>query len=206
MRCLRRMARRCKTAEFARLADRGRATVPGLNLTTDIIAGFPGETATEWQETLAFVASMGFGQVHCFGYSPRPGTSAARLPGPVDAVTKRRRAGELKALAERLRLGVLQAQVGRHVQVLREETPRTGRVGDLFGYTPNYLPVFIDPHPDAAAVGEILNLTIRGVEPDGKSLRGRLTEPVIEGDEGRSSPCPAGVGHATVAPPDLGLL
>ena len=181
---LRRMARRCKTAAFARLAERGRTAVPGLNLTTDIIAGFPGETETEWQETLAFVASMGFGQVHCFGYSPRPGTRAVSLPGPVDTNTKRRRVGEVKALAAHLRYGVLQAQAGRQARVLREETPRMGRVGDLFGYTPNYLPVFIDPHPGAAAVGEVLSVTIRAVEPNGESLRGHLTAPAMECDEG----------------------
>ncbi|HYN79818.1 MAG TPA: MiaB/RimO family radical SAM methylthiotransferase [Lamprocystis sp. (in: g-proteobacteria)] len=177
---LRRMARRCKSAEFACLAERGRATVPGLNLTTDIIAGFPGETAAEWQETMAFVALVGFGQVHCFGYSPRPGTRAASLPGPVDTVTKRQRVSELKALAQCLRHGVLQTEVGRHAQVLREETPRTGRLSDLFGYSSNYLPVFVDPHPGAAAVGEILNVTIRGIEPDGTALRGHLTGPAFE--------------------------
>ena len=71
---LRRMARRCKGAEFARLAGLGRAAVPNLNLTTDIIVGFPGETAGEWQETLEFIASVGFSKVHCFAFSPRAGT------------------------------------------------------------------------------------------------------------------------------------
>ncbi len=80
-RVLRRMGRRCKTAELARLAAEGRAAVPGLNLGTDIILGFPGESESDWAETLAFVEAMGFGQVHAFPYSPRPGTRAASLPG-----------------------------------------------------------------------------------------------------------------------------
>ncbi len=174
---LRRMARRCKSAEFARLAEQGRAAVPGLNLTTDIIVGFPGETAPEWQETLAFVAAMGFGQVHCFSYSPRAGTRAASLPGQVDADTKRRRVLELQALAQRLQQQAFAAQVGRQTAVLREGQPRAGQPGDLFGYTPNYLPVRIDAHPAAAPVGAVMEVRIRGIDPDGAALRGYLSEP-----------------------------
>ncbi|WP_295446448.1 tRNA (N(6)-L-threonylcarbamoyladenosine(37)-C(2))-methylthiotransferase MtaB [uncultured Thiodictyon sp.] len=175
---LRRMARRCKSDEFARLAGLGRSAVPQLNLTTDIIVGFPGESDAEWQETLAFVAAMAFGQVHCFSYSPRAGTRAASLPGQVDAQTKRQRVLELKALADRLQQQMFAAQVGRDSQVLREGQPRAGQLGDLFGYTPNYLPVRIDAHPDAAAVGEVMDVTIRGIDPDGATLRGCLRDQI----------------------------
>jgi len=173
---LRRMARRCKTDEFDRLAARGRAAVPGLNLTTDIIAGFPGETETDWQETLAFVAAMAFGQVHGFAYSPRAGTRAALLPDQVDADTKRRRCRELKDLADGLRHRLLLSQVGLTSQVLREGPSRLGQPGDLFGYTPNYLPILVDPRPAAAAIGEVMQVLIRGVEADGAALRGGLAD------------------------------
>lgn len=175
---LRRMARRCQGAEFTRLSREGLEAVPGLNLTTDIIVGFPGETGSEWQETLAFVESVGFSKVHCFAYSPRPGTRAATLPGQVDADTKRQRVSELKTLTDRLQRAFFASQVGRRCQVLREAQVPAGQPGDLFGYTPNYLPVRVDPRPDAAAVGEILDVTIRGIDPDGEALRGCLSEPV----------------------------
>ena len=175
---LRRMARRCKGAEFARLAGLGRAAVPNLNLTTDIIVGFPGETAGEWQETLEFIASVGFSKVHCFAFSPRAGTRAATLPDQVDADTKRQRASELKVLSDRLQQKFFASQVGRDCQVLREAQVPAGQPGDLFGYTPNYLPVRVDPSPAAAAVGEILDVTIRGIDPDAGALRGRLSDPV----------------------------
>lgn len=175
---LRRMARRCKGAEFIRLSRCGLGAVPGLNLTTDIIVGFPGETGTEWQETLDFVESVGFSKVHCFAYSPRPGTRAATLPGQVDADTKRHRASELKALTDRLQRAFFAAQVGRRCQVLREALVPGGQPGDLFGYTPNYLPVRVDPRPDVAAVGEILDVTLRGIDPDAGALRGCLDDPV----------------------------
>jgi threonylcarbamoyladenosine tRNA methylthiotransferase MtaB len=170
---LRRMGRRSKAADFARLAEAGRAAVPGLNFTTDIIVGFPGETESDWRETLAFVEAMGFGQVHVFPYSPRPGTRAAELPGQVDAATRRRRAGELAEIAGRLRQGILEAQVGARVPVLREEAPGSGNPRDLFGYTPNYLPIRIEPDPAAPPVGEILETRILGTTPDGALLLGR---------------------------------
>ncbi len=78
---LRRMARRCKTDAFARLVERGRALVPDLNITTDIIVGFPGEGADDWRRTLTFAEAMRFGHVHVFGYSPRAGTLAADPAG-----------------------------------------------------------------------------------------------------------------------------
>ncbi len=80
---LRRMARRCKTDEFAALVEQARARVPDINISTDIIVGFPGETEEEWAETLAFVRRIGFGHIHIFSYSPRQGTKAAALPDHV---------------------------------------------------------------------------------------------------------------------------
>ncbi|MGE5154277.1 MAG: MiaB/RimO family radical SAM methylthiotransferase [Bdellovibrio bacteriovorus] len=176
-RVLRRMGRRCRPAQLARLAAEGRAAVPGLNLGTDIILGFPGETESDWEETLVFVEAVGFGQIHAFPYSPRPGTRAASLPGRVDAATQRRRAQELTALAKRLRRGVLEAQVGTGAAVLREEAPRPAGPAGLFGYTPNYLPVRIDPDPAAPPAGEIIGVRILGVTADGEMLRGRRESP-----------------------------
>lgn len=68
---------------------------------------------------------------------------------------------------------MLEAQVGARVPVLREETPGSGDPRDLFGYTPNYLPIRIDPDPAAPPVGEILDALILGPTPDGAMLRGR---------------------------------
>ncbi len=82
---LRRMARRCKSSEFELLSLQGRAAVPDLNITTDIIVGFPGETEQEWRETLEHVERIGFGHLHIFPFSPRSGTKAARMPDPVDS-------------------------------------------------------------------------------------------------------------------------
>ena len=88
---LRRMSRRCHTADFRALVAQARAAVPDINITTDIIVGFPGETAKEWQETLAFVEAVHFGHIHIFAYSPRAGTKAANLPDPITRGVKRER-------------------------------------------------------------------------------------------------------------------
>lgn len=176
-RILRRMGRRCKRADFERLAAAGRAGVPGLNLSTDIIVGFPGETESDWEETLDFVEAMGFGQVHAFPYSPRPGTRAAGLPGRVDAPSQRRRGQELARLARRLRRAVLETQIGTRIQVLREATPRHLGPGRSFGYTPNYLPVVIEPSESAPPVAEILDVRVLGLTSDATMLRGRWESP-----------------------------
>ncbi|RQW78250.1 MAG: tRNA (N(6)-L-threonylcarbamoyladenosine(37)-C(2))-methylthiotransferase MtaB, partial [Methylococcus sp.] len=97
---LKRMARRCKTAEFAQLVDRLRRSVSDINITTDLIVGFPGETEAEWQETLGFVKRIGFGRIHTFGFSPRQGTAAAVMPGQIAGDVKKIRSRDLHELAE----------------------------------------------------------------------------------------------------------
>jgi threonylcarbamoyladenosine tRNA methylthiotransferase MtaB len=84
----------------------------------------------------------------------------------------------MKVLSDRLQQNFFTSQVGRDCQVLREAQVPAGHPGDLFGYTPNYLPVRVDPSPAAAAVGEILDVTIRGIDPDAGALRGSLSAPV----------------------------
>jgi threonylcarbamoyladenosine tRNA methylthiotransferase MtaB len=112
-----------------------------MNLTTDIIVGFPGETEDEWEQTLRFVEGVGFGQIHVFPYSPRPGTKAATLPRQVDEETKRRRSRELQDLAARLRREALEAAVGRRFEVLveGEGTDAGGGERAWEGYTPSFL-------------------------------------------------------------------
>lgn len=176
-RILRLMGRRCKTAELARLAEEGRSAVPGLNLSTDIIVGFPGETESDWAETLAFLQNLGLGQVHAFPFSPRPGTAAAKLPGRVDPSTQRRRGRELAEVARGLQRAVLEAQVGMRVPVLRERPPKAIGLEGSFGHTPSYLPVHIAPDPAAPPVGEILQARILDLTLDGAMLLGRWESP-----------------------------
>jgi threonylcarbamoyladenosine tRNA methylthiotransferase MtaB len=138
---LRRMGRRTTTGEFAALVEAARAAIPDLAVTTDVIAGFPGETEEEFAEGLAFVEVMGFARVHVFPYSVRSGTPAARMPDQVPAPVKKERARVLREVAAAGNLAFRQRFVGRTVGVLWESSV-LGELGPLWsGLTDNYLRV-----------------------------------------------------------------
>ena len=167
---LRRMARRCKTAEYRHLIEQARAQVADFNVTTDIIVGFPGETEQEWRQTLAFVEQIGFGHLHIFAYSPREGTKAAQLPDPVSREIKRERSETLHALGERLKRQTLQQQLGRTLPVLVEGSPETG----WSGYTPNYLRVEISAGSARDLSNHIVDIELTGLNARGDQLLGRI--------------------------------
>jgi threonylcarbamoyladenosine tRNA methylthiotransferase MtaB len=137
---LRRMARRCKTRQFEALVDEARSAVSDFNATTDIIAGFPGETASEWQETIRFVEKVGFGHLHIFPYSPREGTKASTLPNQVPVEIKQQRCRELSSLGESMKHDFLSRMINSEQNVLWEKPERIENTDKLrySGYTPNY--------------------------------------------------------------------
>ncbi len=140
---LRRMARRCKTDDFNRLTTTLREAVPGFNITTDIIAGFPGETDQEWQDSLTFIQTQAFGHIHAFTYSEREGTKAASLPDPVPTAVRQQRSKQLHQLGEQLKQQQLAQSLGTQAAVLWErgkqvESPVGEPLWRHQGYTPNY--------------------------------------------------------------------
>jgi threonylcarbamoyladenosine tRNA methylthiotransferase MtaB len=171
---LRRMTRRGRGRDFLALAGAGRAAVPDLNLTTDVIAGFPGETPAQWQETLALVEEVGFGDVHVFPYSPRPGTRAASLSSQVPPEVSRARAGQLRHLAQGLRRSALTQRVGRTLDVLVEgQDDPDGAPGERMGYTPSYLPVRLLGLQKGIGEGtRIRRVRLTGLTPGGEALLG----------------------------------
>ncbi len=174
---LKRMARRCKRAEFARLVTEGRAAVPDLNITTDIIVGFPGETETEWRETLELVERIGFGHLHIFAFSPRTGTLAAEMRNPVPPEVIRSRSRELHRLGERLKRDTLERFLGRTFPVLlegKETDPATGEPV-WSGYTPSFLRITARQRTDRNLEGRILSLRAEALAADGQSLAGQFT-------------------------------
>lgn len=140
---LRRMARRCYTADFAALVDDAREILTDLTLTTDIIVGFPGETEAEWAATREFIERMGFAHMHIFAYSPREGTRAATLPGQVSRQIQKRRSQELHEIGAVMKAAHLERFLGQQRPVLWEG--RGEALGDgqrrWLGYTDNYLRV-----------------------------------------------------------------
>ena len=134
---LRRMARRCKTAEFERLVELARKTIPLFNVTTDVIVGFPGETEQEWLDTMRFVERIGFGDMHIFSFSPRSGTKAAGLANQVESAIKKQRSQQMHTLARELKLKELRKHVGYTYPVLWEKSVNLDGSRRV-GYIPQY--------------------------------------------------------------------
>ncbi len=172
---LKRMARRCKAEEFLRLTEQARAAHPDFNLSTDIIAGFPGETEADWQATLDLVRAAGFGHLHIFGFSARPGTPAAELSGPIPADLIKARSRELHGLGEALKRAAFERFVGRTFPVLLENRGGDQRWG---GYTPNFLRVALAAGADLE--NRILPLRLTRVNAAGDAAIARIT-PDISG-------------------------
>ena len=139
---LKRMLRRTNQRQFRALVQAARERVPGVNITTDIIAGFPGETDDEFAISEAFIHEMRFAGLHVFRYSKRPGTAASRMRGHVSDAVKKERGNRLRALGDELERRYA-AQFGSMVlDVLWEQI--TGATEDGFvnvGYTDNYIKV-----------------------------------------------------------------
>jgi len=168
---LRRMARKVTPASYARLVDIARAQVADLAITTDIIAGFPGETEAEFGETLDFVRRMEFAGGHAFTFSPRPGTAAARYPGQVPLALRKERNAALRSVLAEGAARYRARFVGRTVRVLWESALESGpQTWRLEGWSENYLRV------SAAAPAKLWNQfsLVKLIEPGDESFRGEI--------------------------------
>lgn len=125
-RVLRRMLRRYSAAEYEERVQSLREAVPGVTLATDMIVGFPGETAEDFAETLALVQRVGFSIIYGFKYSERPYTPAVNLGDDVPEAEKADRLAQLIRLGDAMRTDLMRQQVGSHQSVLFEGRGKTG--------------------------------------------------------------------------------
>jgi len=148
-----------------------RDRVPDLALSSDVIVGYPGETEGEFEETLQVLESVGFDGLFTFAYSPRPGTTALRLPDNVPEAEKRRRLHVVNGHQQQWQRRRNETCLGRVEEVLVETVDGGGRVS---GRTPHFRIV----HFDGAAelVGRFVRVEITGAGPN--SLQGRLSQAV----------------------------
>ena len=156
---LRRMARRCKTEEFASMVEQARQQIKHFNVTTDIIVGFPGETEQEWQDSFNFIKKIGFGHIHIFTYSSREGTKAATLPNQLSNEVKKQRSKQLHELAESMKQQFIEENLGQEQAILWEGHKQALDNGKqlVFGYTPNYLRVACEISTDDKIENTIIN-------------------------------------------------
>jgi threonylcarbamoyladenosine tRNA methylthiotransferase MtaB len=139
---LKRMARKTTPASFRDLVAAARQIMPDAAITTDVIAGFPGETDEEFAESLNFIREMNFAGGHAFTYSPRPGTGAARLGGQVRHEVRKERNAILREVFEEGAKAYRQRFLGQETSVLWESvTQMNGQGWQMEGLTGNYLRV-----------------------------------------------------------------
>ena len=169
---LKAMARRCKTAHFARLINQARSEIPGFNVTTDIIVGFPGESEYDWRQGLEFIETTGFSHVHVFPYSSRAGTRAAALPDHVPTAVKKDRCQQLLALTKKMKKQCLQQQLGKRTSVLIENIKRSEQSKNLeaLGYTPDYYRVQLEMSESDQIKNEIRDVSILSLNKSGDGL------------------------------------
>lgn len=153
-----RMDRNYTYDEFRRLAGRIRDRVPGVALSTDLIAGFPGETEEDFERTVAAMEEIRFHSAFTFPYSERKNTAASRrFPDDVPAEVKNRRVGRLVETERAISLGILRGLVGSEVEVLVEGRSRKSP-DEAFGRTPQGSGV-VFPAGDASP-GDRLRVTV----------------------------------------------
>ena len=144
-----------------------RSAVPDVAITTDLIAGFPGETEDDFEATLAVVRAAAFDAAFTFVFSPRRGTAAATLPGQLPLPLKRERVERLVELTQELALASHCVWVGRRAEVMIEGVSRDGHL--LRGRTRQNVTVNVD---GAADLGAIVSVEIDSATST--TLRGRV--------------------------------
>ena len=125
-RILKLMNRHYDAEKYLDIVSYAKKRIPDLELTSDVIVGFPGETEEDFQCTLDLIEKVGFTSLFTFIYSPRVGTPAARLDDPYTHEDKAERMGRLLRLQEQISAGRTAAMVGKRMRVLIEEQAREG--------------------------------------------------------------------------------
>jgi threonylcarbamoyladenosine tRNA methylthiotransferase MtaB len=152
--------------DYLDAAARARAALPGLNLTTDAIVGFPGEDEDAFAATMAVADELRMSKVHVFPYSPRPGTPAADMDGRPHPDVLKDRGARLRALSDRRGFAHRRSRVGDDDIVLVETRHDDGT---LTGFAADYSRVVLPA--GAGEPGEMVPVRIAGMA--GQHLDGR---------------------------------
>ncbi len=154
-RVLKAMNRKHTAAQYLALIARFRAARPDILVTSDFIAGFPGETDDDHRATLDLIRAVGYGMAYTFKYSPRPGTPAAeRAEVPSDVADARLH--DIQTLITSQQRATQDAMVGREVSVLYEKAGRMP--GQMVGKSDHLHAVHVDD--SHGQVGELVRVRI----------------------------------------------
>jgi tRNA-2-methylthio-N6-dimethylallyladenosine synthase len=173
-RVLQSMRRRYSREEYLDTVEKIREAIPNVQLSTDMIVGFPGETLADFDETLTMTESVRYHSMFSFKYSERPNTLAARrMPDEVPEDEKTRRIVALQQLQRRIQWSLHEEAVGRTVDVLVDHTSRR-REWELSGRTTGNTVVNFPGSPEL--VGQVVPVTVKRAGPN--SVWGELTTEV----------------------------
>jgi threonylcarbamoyladenosine tRNA methylthiotransferase MtaB len=138
---LKSMNRKYSVAQFAEFMAVAKQQIPGIHIGTDVIVGFPGETAELFAESAEFIRRMEFANIHIFTYSPREGTPAASYPHQVPAPIAKIRYNSLTEIAEASKLKFIESQLKYQQQVIFERCNKTALYE---GWSDNYVGCLVD--------------------------------------------------------------
>ena len=197
---LRAMNRTYTMAEYLHVAERLRAAVPGIALSTDIIVGFPGESAADFERTERHMREMRYDSAFLFKYSARPDTRAFAMPETVSEEEKGERLARLIETQQQVSAEINDGWIGRETEVLVESTARKNEA-QLYGKNPQFKTVVFED--DGTAPGAVRRVRVIGATPVTLLARALPVRPLpLEtgaraGAAGRPSAAPAAQG-ATV--------
>ncbi|WP_346937958.1 tRNA (N(6)-L-threonylcarbamoyladenosine(37)-C(2))-methylthiotransferase MtaB [uncultured Clostridium sp.] len=160
---LRRMNRKYTAQEYKDVVENLRKHMKDVSITTDIIAGFPGESNGEFEDTYEFLKRIKLSKMHIFKYSKRTGTKAAEMPFQVDGLIKEERSKKLIELNNTLEVEFMEKFIGREMRVLYEEAI-SGKENTYVGYTENYIKVITESEENIE--GKILSTKLVSVEKE----------------------------------------
>ena len=158
---LQRMNRRYTTKEYKEIVDKLRSAIPNVAITTDVIAGFPGETDEEFEQTYNFLKDIELSQMHIFKYSPRKGTKAADMDNQVSPQVKHDRSERLLKLNKENFEKFASKALGKEFEVLFEQNIGENKYE---GLTPNYIKTIVTSNEDIC--GKILKVKITEVKDE----------------------------------------
>ena len=142
-----------------------RAAIPSVNVTTDVIVGFPTESERAFENTLEAIDAAGISRIHTFSYSPRPGTVADRLGDRVAPEEKKRRSQALRGRSELRSRQHRTAKLGHVEQVLVDKVAHSQCPGYTADYTRCYLPSGV------ALRGQVVDVVCDELHADGIRCR-----------------------------------
>lgn len=165
------MNRRYTREHYLELVDDLRRNVNGIEITTDIIVGFPTETDEDLEDTLGLVRRVGFSAAYSFAYSVRPGTKAARMEGQIPEEVKKERLARLNKVINESALGANDKYIGTTGEILVEGRDTRGEPM-MFGKLPSLKMVYVNGSEEM--IGKYFNVRITGTRFN--SLFGEITD------------------------------